>query len=177
MHFMRCLLVCTGLLLAGISCGGDGDDSFFSGVALVDVSAIPAVIDVGETTYVEVEVDDVDVDRHSSFFLKVRYPAGLSYVSGSSELDVAGEIFNRSPDRQFFQDGYEYIVYFISAIDSDFEDDFKLIFRLRGNSRISSGQIEVDPDVDDGSIPNDVEFDDENPDFNSEEQTSIEVLE
>jgi hypothetical protein len=159
-----------------IGCGDGGDDPFFSGVAEVDVSVTPRVIDVGETTYVEVEVDNLDVGRHPSFFLKVRYPSGLSYVPVSASILVNGESLPVEPDRVFLLGSDEYAVFFLSAVQFDFEDDFMVLLKLRGNASVRNGKVEVDPDVDDRSIPNEEEFDEANPEFNGEEGASIEVI-
>ena len=164
------VLFSTLLLLSG--CGGSSDNPFGGGVAFVDISADPNSIDIGDRTLVLVRIDDLD---DPSVFLKVRYSRGLNFVPQSSFIEVDGEDVPRAPDRIFSDDRFDYLIYFISREEIDNEDDTRLTFQLSGETRVSAGEIAVDPDLDDPTIDNNVEFDINNPEFSAEDSTSIVV--
>ena len=51
----------------------------------------------------------------------------------------------------------------------------ELTLELTGNSRLKDGSVEVDADVNDPGIPDDQEFDVNQPQFEAESDASIEV--
>ncbi len=166
--------VLLSLFAAGFTaCDGGGGESFF-GAAYTRIDAEPNQVDVGDSTFVTIKVDDFN-DR--SFFLKVRYPAGLRLLDRSSFIRVAGEDVRRRPNKNFRYsgDGKTYLVYFISKDEIAGKDETRVTFKLVGMERVSKGDIEVDADIDDPSIDNFLEIDEQNPKFDSESKTEVQV--
>jgi hypothetical protein len=156
-------------------CGSGGSDSSaFGGTAFVSVSASPNLIDVGDQTFVKIEVGDIS---NESFFLKVRFPPSLSYIAGTSFIEVDGKDVRRDPERIFYNEDERknYLIYFLEKAEIDNEKDTRVTLNLVGEERLSSGKIEVDPDIDNPNIPNNEEFDPANPQFGAETETDIEV--
>ncbi len=170
---LRGVLIITGCLSLS-SCGTGKKDGRFGGTAYVDVSNEPSTIDVGDATFVTVRVDDIEDD---AFFLKIRFPTGLEYLLGSSFIESNGEDFPREPDRSFTNnaDRKNYIVYFISKAEIDNEKNTRITFDLVGTSRVSDGRVEVDPDIDNPNIPNEREFDTQNPQLEAEADSFVRV--
>jgi len=163
----------TFISLFAVGCGGSGNDGFF-GAAFVDVEAAPRLIDIGDATFVTVRVEDVDDD---SIFLKVRFPVGLAYLKGSSQLRVKGEEIPREPDLIFTQaqESKNYIIYFLSRSEFQDRDESIVSFDLVGESRISKGDIEVDADIDNENIDNGSEISFSDPKFQTEDNVEIQV--
>ena len=169
------LLFFTIICAFGVSCGGGGGGGGgFVGAARVNVNASPNRIDTGDRTQVRVEISEV---HENGISLKIRFPAGLTYVSDTSFLEVGRDDLDVGPTINRGADNFIYLVYYFSG--DLFEDDRRGTFTLQlvGVSEVMDGEIEVDPDVDDPTIPNDREFDIDNPEFRAESDTSIEVLE
>jgi hypothetical protein len=166
-------LIVSFLSLAFISCGGGSSDGAF-GASFVAIDADPSSIDVGDSTFVVVDLDELDSD---GIFLKIRFPRGAEYLLNSSYIRVGGEDIPREPDLNFASEteNYNYLVYYLSKELFDGSDEGSVSFELIGRSRVSNGEIEVDPDIDNPNIPNDTEFDMENPEFQAEDSTGIRV--
>jgi hypothetical protein len=162
----------TIIILIAVSCGSSNDGFF--GTAFVKVNADPTVIDVGDASFVTIDVDDVDDDN---FFLKVRFPTGVQYLEGSSTIRVQGSDSERNPDLVFtsVDSNHNYLVYFLSRAEFGDSDGSRVTFDLVGFDRISKGLIEVDADIDDPNIDNNAEFDQNEPKFDAEASTEIQV--
>jgi hypothetical protein len=172
MKVLRYLLAVT-LLLTIAACGDGSSDGVF-GAAFVSVKATPSFIDVGDRTFVVVDIDQLDDD---GILLKVRFPIGLEYLLNSSFIRVRGEDFARDPDLVFTseRENRNYLVYYLSKQQFDGNDEGTISFDLIGRSLVSRGEIEVDADIDNPNIPNEDEFDPEVTEFNREDSTSIRV--
>jgi hypothetical protein len=167
------VLFFVALSLSGFGCNGGGGESF-SGTAYVRVSAEPSEIDIGDSVFVDIKVDDFKKD---SFFLKIRFPAGLRYIPTSSFLRISGKDVERDPNLNFTntQENKTYLVYFISKSELDNSDNTRVTFDLVGDERISKGDIEVDADIDDPNVANDIEFDPADPQFDKEDASEVQV--
>lgn len=167
------LLFFTAICVLGIGCGGGGGGDSFVGAARVSVSSSPSRIDTGDRTLVKVEISEI---HENGISLKIRFPTGLTYVSDTSFLTVGSTRFDVGPTVNRGDGTNIYLVYYF---DSDTFGDGKrgtFVLELEGRSEVLEGMIEVDPDVDDLTIDNADEFDIDSPEFRSESDTSIEVL-
>jgi hypothetical protein len=161
--------------------GGDGDSGPFFGAANVDVRTTPSRIDSGDRTQVSIELSDV---HENGIAVKIRFPAGLRYVPGSSfllvderKIDVDPTIIQTDPAEDL-----SYIVTYLTqnqfrrSSEEYNGESGTLLIQLEGRKSVVNGEIEVDPDVDDPAEGNDVEFDISNPEFAAESSASIEVI-
>ncbi len=157
-----------------VGCGGSGGDNFFGGAAYVKIQASPDLIDVGDSTFVVVDVDDVN---DPAFFLKIRFPAGLDYIRGSSYLRVGNEDFQRDPDVVFTStsENNKYMVYFLTRAEMGEKKKTRISFDLVGIARVSKGDIEVDADIDDPNEVNSQEFSVNEPKFDQEASDEVRV--
>lgn len=166
-----CLLLSTAVLSVG--CGSSSDSSVF-GAAYVRVSADPNDIDVGDTTLVTVRVENI---KENGILLKIRVPEVLGYVPRSGSIEVKGEDVARDPDVIDVDPDTRrrYLVFFLSP--DELEDDLNttVALELEGLSRLSAGEIEVDPDVNSPDVPDDTEFSVDDPQFDAEDETEITV--
>lgn len=161
--------------------GGGGKDDEFVGAARLALSRSPSVIDTGDRTRVAVRITRMETD---GILLKVRYPKGLRYVQDTAELSISDRFndANGSGDEVEFppainvqQSNRVFLVFFINADSLDEDGSGTLRFQLVGDSSIRNGRIEVDADVNDTLIPDEQEFDPENPQFEAEQSVSITV--
>jgi hypothetical protein len=174
------LVAATSFLGCGGGGGGGGSGTFY-GAANVNVRATPNKIDSGDRTQVNIELSEV---HENGIAVKIRFPAGLRYVPGSSFLLVDEKEIDVDPTVLQTDDSEDitYIVIYLSQ--SQFRrsseeyngESGTLLVQLEGRETVINGEIEVDPDVDDPAEGNDVEFDIKNPEFVSESSASIEVV-
>ncbi len=161
--------------------GGGGGGGDFVGAANVDVRCSPERIDSGDRTQVNIELSNV---HENGIAVKVRYPSGLRYVTGSSFLMVGEREIDVSPTVNVTsdEDDVTYLVFYLSQ--SQFRrsnqeysgESGTLLVQLEGRKTVVDGEIEVDPDVDDPAEDNATEFDLANPEFISESSASISVV-
>lgn len=155
------------------SCGGGGGGGGgFVGAANVSVDASPTSIDTADRMQVQVFVSDVNKD---GIALKLRFPDSLAYVPDSSRLVVDGADGDVTPTVSQSKDGKAYLVYYFSQ--SRFGEGLSgtLTIQLVGVSRVGEGLLEVDADVDDPAKDNATEFSIDTPEFEAQDQTSIQV--
>jgi hypothetical protein len=107
--------------------------------------------------------------------LKVRFPDGLAYVAGTGQLSVNDEQRDIAPKNNEAKDGKRYIVFFLSQGAFGADNSGTVTFQLVGKAAVDGGQLEVDPDVNDPTIRDNVEFDIKNPEFEAQSSTSISV--
>jgi hypothetical protein len=161
--------------------GGGGGGGDFVGAANVDVRCSPGQIDSGDRTQVDIELSNV---HKNGIAVKVRFPSGLRYVSGSSFLIIGEREIDVSPTINVTsdEDDLTYVVFYLSQ--SQFRrsnqeysgESGTLLVQLEGRKTVVDGEIEVDPDVDDPAEDNSTEFDLANPEFVSESSASISVI-
>jgi len=161
-------------LLAGCGSDNKNDSPVASGTAFVDINANPDSLSVGDATLIVARVDDVKDD---AIILKIRFPTGMSYLPDSSYIEVNGEDIARAPDIVFTSQSERrnYVVYFLNRAEIDDEDNTRVSLQLVGNSRVTDGRVEIDADLDNPIIANDREFTSDNPLFDAEADTFIEV--
>ncbi len=159
------------LLLFGCGGGGGGGDEFI-GAAVVTVSSSPREIDTGDRAEVRANIAKI---HKNGIALKFRFPNGVRYVNGSALLVSEGDEVKASPTVDVSVENDSYLVFYLKQ--EQFPDDLvgALTFQLEGISKFSSGEIEVDADVDDPTIPNDQEFNAQEPEFGVEDSTPIAV--
>ena len=169
---MKNTLLLVGLCVLTACGGGGGGDDDYIGAAKLSLDVSPSKIDTGDRTLVKIKVSESD---ENGIILKVRFPAGMTYVTDSSTLERDGGEFDLSPLFNEAGEGGNFLVYFIenSKFGSDNKGDVQ--FLLEAVSNFGEGQIEVDADVNDPLIEDNLEFDSEEPDFLAEDEKSIEV--
>ena len=169
-YLVFALLLC---LIGGCGGGGGGNGDDFIGAGVVSISASPSRIDAGDRTRVTVEIRDAHPDGVA---LKVFFPAGLIYVPNSSRLyvDDADQSVTPALNRESHS-GVYLVYYFTQRIFGD-QNRGTLTFELEGTSRVRDDHIGADIDVDDPLIDNAEEFDINNPQYEAETETGIEVL-
>jgi hypothetical protein len=162
-----------GSTLALTSCGGGGGGSDFFGAGVVSIAISPSDIDVGDQARVRVQVSEANED---GIILKVRFPDGLRYVPNSSvfEPNDQSEV-DFAPDVNVTTDGDVYLVFFMNDDEFGTKHSGELQFQLEGISEVDDGRVEVDIDVDDLEIPNQNEFNVEDPEFQEEDSSRVDV--
>jgi hypothetical protein len=180
----KLILSATSILcLVALGCGGGGGGGAdeFVGAARVSVRCSPKEIDSGDRTQVSISLSQV---HESGIAVKIRFPTGLNYVTGSSFLVVGEKESDVSPTVKATSDteDLKYVVFYLS------QDQFSrssqayagesgtLLIQLEGQKTVTDGEIEVDPDVDDPAEDNSIEFDINSPEFISEASASITVI-
>lgn len=175
------LLTSTSILLHGCGGGGgDGSDETFSGAASVSIRVTPSDIDTGDRAQVELSVGDVS---EVGVAIKVRYPSGLRYVSGSATLTVetVEKKVNPSANVSSQEAKISYLVFYVPQ--KSFRrpgepysgDPGTLTFQLAGKSEVKDGLVEVDADIDDPTKDNSEEFKITSPEFLADDQAPISV--
>jgi hypothetical protein len=178
--FKVALIVC---LVTLTSCGsGGGGGGSFSGAAQIRLTTSPNTIDTDDRTQVTVRISRV-ID--SGVVLKVRYSNRLSFAANTARLKlISDETFtNVEPNFTGERNDWKYLVFMLPrSMFGDFSSDeeiesetAELTLQLIGNSRLNDGRIEADADVNDPSIPDNEEFDINNPKFEAESEASIVV--
>jgi hypothetical protein len=167
-------VVCAfGFAHCGGGGGGDGEGEFV-GAARVDLTISPQRIDTGDRTEVRIRLSDI---HENGIALKVRYPKGLDYVRGSSFIEVENSDQDVDPTVNQGVESEIFLVYYIAPDSLGRQKQGTLFFELEGRDSVDDGIIEVDADVDDPDINNSTEFDIERPEFQGEQESSIEVTE
>lgn len=166
-----CLCLLTISLLVACGGGGGGNSDDFAGAARLSLKASPTTIDSGDRLKISVEIRDV---HPKGIALKIRVPVGLDYVLDSGVLSVNGDELDISPTENVISDDMLYLVFYLDAEDFD-ESTGTVSIEFEGSEEIRSGQIEVDADVDDPLIDNSSEFDIDSPEFDAEDEVTIEV--
>ena len=162
------------ILITSSSCGGGGGGNSYIGAAIVNVDTQPTKIDPGNRTFVKIGISDI---HPNGILLKIRFPVGLKYATQTASLNVDGKksvvnpIYNLKSSDEFI-----YLVFVFSQEIFGKSNLGTLNLQLEGVSEIKDGKIEVDPDVDDPTIPNNMEFTVANPTFSSEAETKIKVI-
>lgn len=156
------------------SCGGGGsDDSGFNGGGRVFISLEPSSIDVGDRSQVRVDIFDVNED---GVVVKVLFPDALSYVGGTAQLEVDGDETEITPDVDTAGNNDDrYLVFFFSEDDFDKDAEGTVRFELQANDSVNDGEISVDLDIDDPTVPNNSEFSVQSPKFQAEDSARIDV--
>lgn len=179
--FAYSVLVAAALLVSACGGGGGGGGSF-AGAARITLRASPNSIDTGDRTQVSINISDV-ID--SGVVLKIRYPNKLSYAPNTARLKVDSEDVYTNLEPNFAQERNDskYLVFMLPRdLFGDFSQDEEirsepatLTLQLVGNARLRDGRIEADADVNDLQVPDNEEFDINNPKFEAESEATIEV--
>lgn len=158
-----------------ISCGGGGGggENDFQGAARVFITASPTTIDTGDRMQVVIDISDIHPD---GILLKIQFPRGLRYVQASSFFKIDQFTGDASPIFNVLgQEENRFLVYSVKTSSFGERERGKLHLELQGISEVESGEIQVDPDVDNPLIANSEEFDPNNPDFSPEDGLGVRV--
>lgn len=173
---MRRIIFSLAVLACGCvisSCGGGGGDGFV-GAANVSVTVNPREIDIADRARVQITVWDVNED---GILLKVRYPKGLEFVPGSADLKAGKVDEDIEPGAVLTDKNYTYAIFFLDQ--NDFGENGSgtgfVAFELKGVDNVSHGEVQVDADVNDPEIPDSVEFDINDPQFEAQSSDDITV--
>lgn len=150
--------------------GGGGSDSVDI-AARVFLSVSPATIDTGDRTTVSVLIEQVNSEGAA---IKVRFPVGMSYILGSSELEVDGELSDIAPTSNVSDETNGYLVYYLRQSTVG-DDSAVLTLKLLGTAAVKKGLIEVDADIDDPALDNQSEFQVATPNFAAEDSDTVVV--
>lgn len=152
--------------------GGGGGESDPSLPAIVDVDAEPATIDTGDRLVATIYLFDVNDD---GIMLKIKTPIGLTYVTDSGLLTVDSQTFDVSPTFNKTDAAAGYLVYFLPR--RYFGEDNRGVLRITytGTAAVTTGTIDVDPDLDNPDVSNSAEFSVESPNFSAEASKAIVV--
>jgi hypothetical protein len=162
-----CIIISAGCGGGGGGGGGDNQDV----AARVSIAVSPGAIDTGDRTTVTVLIEDLN---ESGAAIKIRFPVGLSYIIGTSELEVDGDVDAVAPTTNVADSDNGYLVYYFSDELKD-NNQGTLTFKLLATAEVKAGQIEVDADLDDPAKDNQDEFDVETPNFAAQGADGIEV--
>lgn len=168
MKFKQILISLSVIILASCGGGGGGSDDTFIGAAQIISKTSPKTIDTGDRSRLTVEMSEIHAD---GIVVKIRYPEGLDYVSGSAQIEIDGVNNDLEPDFESNANGNNYLIFLLSQASFGLKNTGLLSLELVGLDEIISGKIEVDADV----RSDDFSFDPQNPDFTSEGSASIKV--
>ncbi len=171
-YLLRSLFI-FGIATLSLGCGGGGGGGGTNEdlAATVSLTVSPGSIDTGDRTTVEVFIDDLNEDGAA---IKIRFPTGLTYIVGTSELEVAGDALDVAPTNNVSGDSNNFLVYYFRK--STFGDDNGILrFKLTGVAKVADGKIEVDADLDDPNISNQTEFSVSTPNFDAQSSDGITV--
>ena len=164
------------LALTGSACGGGGGggSDTFVGAAIVNIDSVPRETDPGKRVQVTARINEVHPD---GIFLKLRYPDGFSYATGTASFSAQDSDRKLTP--QFNQtdevEGTTYLVFNLTRALFTEENEGTLVLELNSDSEVRSGKIELDADVNDPTIADLQEFSVENPEFNEQDEITITV--
>lgn len=171
------------LLTIGCGGGGGGSDAFV-GAARVSMTIAPSTIDSHDRARVTIEIENV-ID--TGIILKIRYSDKLLYADNTAKLFLEGDTDGKQLTPAFNgADGNKtYLVFFLArsqfgdvssnGSSEDPSTPATLTFELIGQSKLVDGTVEVDPDVNDPTIPDSTEFDVNNPQFEAEADAGLSV--
>jgi len=164
-----CFLVVSGLILGYLtSCDSSSGSTDFIGGADFSLSVSPSQIDTGDRTQVKLELNEIHPD---GIIIKIRFPSELSYVEGSTELEVAEEEIELAPNFLVTDENDDwYLVFFLDEDLFGFEEEGVLTLELRAVDELEGGEIELDVDIRDTDS-----FDVNQPEFSPEDSDFIEV--
>ena len=173
----NCLLLLTILASSFLfsACGEhDDDDDDFVASAIVTAKSKPSIIDTGDRTQINIYTSQV---HNNGILLKVRFEKALQFVPDTSYVVVKDQNMKEKITPLFNDDDkkYTYLVFFLSPSQFGQDNDGKVVFELKGIKSQKNNTVEVDPDVDDPSIPNDQEFDVKKPEFSPDSVSYVTI--
>jgi hypothetical protein len=155
------------------SCGGGGGGGGISGAAFVNIDAEPRSVDAGDRIIVTIRLNEI---HEGGIALKVRYPIALTFVTSSAEIvDDENDERGIVPDVQVSTTKDSFLVFYINSDDFGESGEGSVTFELQGQEAAEDAKIEVDPDVDDPLIDNTIEFNPDEPQFETEEEVDVTV--
>ena len=134
----------------------------------------PSIIDTGDRTQINIYTSQV---HNNGILLKVRFEKALQFVPNTSYVVVKDQNMKEKITPLFNDEDkkYTYLVFFLSPSQFGQDNDGKVVFELKGIKSQKNNTVEVDPDVDDPSIPNDQEFDVKNPEFSPDSVSYVTI--
>lgn len=173
-------LILTAAVIAVASCGvgggggGGGSDSSENYPGYTDFQVERDSLDSGDLTDVTLTVYDINPN---GIFVKFHYPASLRFIAGSA--------MSYSGDAQTWQTtaplaattiGTEkYLVFTVFPPPTDQTNRVTLSFTMKAVSGDPSAYLEVDLDNNDPNIPDNLEFNSNDPQFSSDDRWNISI--
>ena len=155
----------------GVGGGGGGTDAASDIAASVEVAISPGVVDTGDRTTATVYIDNVSED---GVVIKLRFPIGIRYILGSSELQIDGDSIAVAPTTNVTDEKNGYLVYFFRK--SLFGDSSAFLeLKLLATAKVTKGLVEVDADLNDTSVDDQDEFQVATPNFSAQGSDGIVV--
>ena len=174
--FYRLLAVGASLICViafSISCGTGGGGGLSNGPsANANIAVDPNHIDSGDRTSVTVDIASIDEE---AIAIKIRFPIGLTYISGSAFYLTSGVEVVSNPTNNESDTTHTYLVFYLNRDGFADSGTGTLYITLEGVSDITDDIIEIDIDLDDPDEGNGTEFDISNPQFDAQDQDSIRV--
>jgi hypothetical protein len=166
-----CVLFTVTFGLVGCGGGGGGGGEFF-GPAEVSLRANPESFFIGDRTLLTAELSQVNDD---GVVLVYRFPTALSYVPNSAKLVLGDTEVSVTPLLNQAKDENVYLVFVFPQ--SSFSEDAagNLQLQLQGIEKKESAEIELDPSIRNLLVPNDQQFDINNPVFGTDISVTVEV--
>lgn len=173
---LKNILILIALALTAASCGvgggggGGSEDSNYPGYT--DFQVERDSLDSGDLTSVTLTVYDINKD---GIFLKFHYPGSLAFQSGSA-MTYSGDMQSWVPTAPFDStttDSGKYLVFRVYPPPQDETNRVGISLTMRAVSGDPSAYIEVDLDNNDPSIPDELEFNDRDPQFSSDDRWNI----
>lgn len=161
----------------GMGGGGGGGGATDGNPASVSLNVSPGRIDSGDRTRVSIVIRDFIPEQNDGVIVKIRFPSGLSYVARSA-ISYRNDDKNGVPvtANLWPADEANYLVIFWQIPSETAKARREISLLLEGSYEVENGVIEVDLDREDSLIPNDQEFDVENPQFTPLAAAGIEVV-
>lgn len=172
-HIVKSIIF-TLTIITITSCGGGGGggESVAYGPGSVGIDVSPNTIDTGDTTTVTVDLSDTHPD---GILVKLKFPSTLTYVVDSAKLEALGKNIPYSPSFNKTWLGFRYLVFFMSPSRFGDSRSGTLRLELKGNAVVANGEVAVDVDTNDLTIPDDAEFVAASPKFAAEDAQAIKV--
>ena len=176
--FQLIILIQIGLLSTlfvgcgvGGSGGGSGTDASSDLAANVEVAVSPGVVDTGDRTTATIYIDNISED---GVVIKLRFPIGVRYILGTSELQIDGDSIAVAPTTNVSDEKNSYLVYFFRK--SLFGDSSAFLeLKLLATAKVAKGLVEVDADLNDISVDDQDEFLVATPNFSAQGSDGITV--
>ncbi len=178
LEILRRILIPVAIGLTMASCGGGGggggSDAESNYPGYVEFQVERDSLDSGDLTDITATVTDVN---RNGVFLKFHYPSSLAYRSGSAIMHSGDEDswVMTSPFDSATIGSDKYLVFRVSRPPEDQTNRVSVGFTLRAVSGDPSAYVEVELDNNDPTMPDNLEFNDSDPQFSSDDRWNIDI--
>lgn len=172
-------LILTAALVAAASCGvggggGGGSDSSQNYEGYTDFQLERDSLDSGDYTDVTLTVYDIN---QNGIFVKFHYPASLRFMAGSA-MTYSGDADTwqkTSPLAATSTGTDKYLVFTVSPPPADQTNRVTISFTMKAVSGDQSAYIEVDLDNNNPNVPDNLEYNANDPQFTSDDRWNISI--